>query len=83
MQFAEIDFQAVEGEEIIPATLSVTGDASTNISLIVTPYTFDEYEMQFGVSLPTVIADRSEGLDRAECELAVSSLVKQCHVVLG
>ena len=75
VQFADIDFQEIEGEDSIDVTLTVTGNTPIDLELIVTPYTFKEYQMQFGVSLMEPILERSEGVDKAECELTVSSVV--------
>ena len=75
VEFADIDFQEIEGEDSIDVTLTVTGNTPIDLELIVTPYTFEGYQMQFGVSLVGEILDRSQGVDKAECELTVSSVV--------
>ena len=69
VEFAETDFQDVEGATEIPFTLTVAGASSVDQRFVVTPYTFEEYQMQIGMQLLDPIMMRSEGLDRAECEL--------------
>ena len=69
IEFAEIDFQEVESEGKINVTLSAMGMTHIPLDLVITPFTFDEYRMQFGRPLPEEIAIRSEGIDRAECKL--------------
>jgi hypothetical protein len=66
IEFAEIDFQEVENEGKINVTLSAMGTTSIPLVLVITPFTFDEYRMQFGRPLPNEIATRSAGIDRAE-----------------
>ena len=68
IEFAEIDFQEVENEGKINVTLSAMGTTSIPLVLVITPFTFDEYRMQFGRPLPDEIAMRSEGINRAECK---------------
>ena len=68
IEFAEIDFQEVENEGKINVTLSVMGTTSIPLVLVITPFTFDEYTMQFGRPLPDEIDTRSAGIDRAECK---------------
>ena len=66
--FAEIDFQQVESAGMINVTLSARGEAPTDLILVIRPFTFEEYRMQFGRRLPPEIQIRAEGVDRAECE---------------
>ena len=68
VEFSELDFQAVEGEGAIDATLSVDGNSPIDLVLVITPFTFDEYNMQLGRALHPAIALRAAGIDRAECE---------------
>ena len=68
VQFADIDFQEIEGEDGIDVTLTVTVNTPIDLKLIVTPYTFKEYQIKFGVE---PFLERSEGVDKAECELKV------------
>ena len=68
VEFSELDFQAVEGEGVIEATLSVDGTTPIDLVLVITPFTFEEYTMQFGRALHPAIAMRSAGIDRAECK---------------
>ena len=67
--FTEVDFQAVEGEERINFNLNVMGPNAVDLTLMITPYTFEEYRTQIGMMIPDTIADRAEGVDRAEGEL--------------
>ena len=55
----------------IDVTLSAMGNAPIDLGLVITPFTLDEYRMQFGRPLPDKIAVQSMGLTntRAECEL--------------
>lgn len=68
VEFSELDFQAVEGEGMIIATISVDGNSPIDLVLVVNAFTFEEYDTQFGRDLPSQIAMRAEGIDRAECE---------------
>ena len=72
VQFVEIDFQAIEGQGSIDITLTVTGNTVIPLELIVTPYTFEEYQMEFDVTLMGEILERSQGVDKAECELMLT-----------
>ena len=69
IEFAEIDFQEVESAGVINVTLSAMGMTHIALDLVITPFTFDEYRIQFGRPLPAEIATRAEGIDRAECKL--------------
>ena len=65
----------MESEGQITVTLSATGNSPIDLKLVVTPFTFDEYETQFGRRLPAEIATRALGIDRAECELTASMVI--------
>ena len=69
IEFTEIDFQVIEIEGKINVTLSAMGNTPIDLGLTITPLTFDEYRMQYGRPLPEEIERRSQGIDRAECEL--------------
>ncbi|CAI8009050.1 hypothetical protein GBAR_LOCUS6129 [Geodia barretti] len=66
VQFTEVDFQAVEGELQIDFRLTVMGAVPVQLELMITPYTFDEYTDQIGRPIPDIIADRADGVNRAE-----------------
>ena len=69
VEFTEVDFQALEGDGRISFFLNVMGSNAVDLTLMITPYTFEEYQTQTGMMVPDTIANRAEGVDRAEGEL--------------
>ena len=46
------------------------GSSDIDLKLIITPFTFDEYDLQFGRRLPKDIQMQSQNISRADyCEL--------------
>ena len=70
IEFTELEFREIESAGKIDVTLSVTGMSPIALGLVITPFTFDEYRMQFGRPLPNEIASHYQqiGIARAECE---------------
>ena len=79
VEFAELDFSAVEGAGTIDVALTVTGSTSIDLVLVITPFTFDEYQTQFGMRLNEDIEMRAQGIDRAECELSLLLYIRMVH----
>ena len=52
----------------IDVTVSALGRSAIDLVFIITPFTFDEYDLQFGKILPAEILRSSQNTDRAECE---------------
>lgn len=66
--FSEIDYRVAESEGNINVTVQTGGDSiNANLSLIITPFTFEEYASQIGKNLPNKLQTRAQNLDRAEC----------------
>ena len=79
ISFAEVDFRDDEVNEAIIVSLTAEGRSDVNLTFMVTPYTFKDYE-QFGIPLPNATRNAAQNFDPAECKLIPSRLHCLMHV---